>query len=114
MELIYRTIDGKEFTDMHEAQHYELHLLHENVVMFDGNGEPTDDTGLAVSVFLRGEHAATAFMNMCEDGAPGIGPCDEGIYIWDSVEHQYTYVEIESLKAAHAAMGFAIKEGWAD
>jgi hypothetical protein len=115
MELIYRTIDGKEFTDMHEAQHYELHLLHEKVQMFDPHGNSTIDPDYAMAIFLSGEHAADAFIKIAEkDGtnANGISSGDEGVYVWDSLDEAYKYIEIESLRAAHSALGAAIKARW--
>lgn len=117
MELIYRTIDGKEFDNEADACYHEQVALNEMVQMFDPQGNPTNDPEYAMAVFLCGGNAADAFMNIsnkAEVGTNGIGSGDEGVYVWDSLDAEYKYIEVESLRAAHSALGAAIKEGWAD
>ena len=117
MEIIYRTIDGKEFTDKHEASHHEVDILHNQVKMFDPQGNLTRDPDYAMAIFLKGDAAADAFIKMTVNAgtyANGIGSGDEGVYVWDSIDASYKYIEIESLRAAFAALNEAITERWAD
>lgn len=117
MELIYRTIDGKEFDNEADACYHEQFVLNEKVQMFDPQGNPTGDPDYAMAIFLSGEDAADIFIKIAEkDGtdANGISSGDEGVYIWDSFDEAYKYIEIQSLRAAHSALGAAIKARWAD
>lgn len=117
MELIYRTIDGKEFDNEADACYHEHLVLNEKVQMFDRHGNPTIDPRCAMAVFLSGEYAADTFIKIVEksnDKANGISSGDEGVYVWDSLDFAYKYIEIESLRATHAAIGAAIKKGWDD
>lgn len=117
MELIYRTIDGKEFDNEADASYHEHTILNEKVQMFDPHGNPTTDPDYAMAVFLSGEYAADTFIKIAEkDGtdANGISSGDEGVYVWDSLDEAYKYIEIESLRAARAATDAAIKARWAD
>ena len=117
MELIYRTIDGKEFDNEADACYHEQLVLNEKVQMFDPQGNPTGDPNYAMAVFLCGGDAADIFMNIsdrAEVDTNGIGSGDEGVYVWDSLDSEYKYIEVESLRAAHSALGAAIKARWAD
>ena len=117
MELIYRTIDGKEFNNEADASYHEYVILHDQVQMFDPSGSPTTDPDYAMAVFLNGEHAADSFIKIAEkngSNANGIGSGDEGVYVWDSFDETYKYIELQSLRAAHAALDAAIKVRWAD
>jgi hypothetical protein len=116
MELIYRTIDGKEFDNEADACYHE-NTLCEKVQMFDPQGNPTNDPNYAMAVFLSGDYAADIFKNIsskADVSTNGISYGDEGVYVWDSLDYEYKYIEIESLRAAYSALGAAIKEGWAD
>jgi hypothetical protein len=117
MELIYRTIDGKEFSNEEDACKHEQLILNEKVQMFDPQGAPTADPDYAMAVFLSGEEAADTFIkisNKAEIGTDGIGSGDEGVYVWDSFNWAYKYIEVEALRAAYSALGAAIKARWAD
>ena len=117
MELIYRTIDGKEFDNEADASYHEQVVINEMVQMFDPQGNPTTDPDYAMAVFLHGGEAADAFINISNKAGVdtnGIGPGDEGVYVWDSLDVEYKYIEIESLRAAYSALGAAIKARWAD
>ena len=117
MELVYRTIDGKEFDNEADASYHEQLILNEKVQMFDPQGAPTADPDYAMAVFLSGEDAADVFIKMAEKNggdANGIGSGDEGVYVWDAFDETYKYIGIESLRAAHSALGVAIKARWAD
>ena len=117
MELIYRTIDGKEFDNEADACYHENTILNEKVQMFDPQGNPTGDPDYAMAIFLSGEDAADIFMNIADKAGTdtnGIGSGDEGVYVWDSLDREYKYIEVESLRAAYSALGAAIKARWAD
>jgi hypothetical protein len=117
MELIYRTIDGKEFDNEDDACYHEQVVIKEKVQMFDPQGNPTGDPNYAMAVFLCGEDAADILMNIsdkAEVNTYGITYGDEGVYVWDSLGDEYKYIEVESLRAAHSALEAAIKARWAD
>lgn len=117
MELIYRTIDGKEFDNEADASYHEQIILNKMVQIFDPQGNPTGDPNYAMAVFLCGGEAADAFITISDKtgvDTNGIAPGDEGVYVWDSLDEEYKYVEIESFRAAYSALGAAIKAGWAD
>ena len=117
MELIYRTIDGKEFSNEADASCHEQLILNEKVQMFDPQGNPTGDPNYAMAIFLSGEDAADTFIkisNKAEIGTDGIGSGDEGVYVWDSFDGAYKYIEVEALRAAYSALGVAIKARWVD
>ena len=117
MELIYRTIDGREFDNEADACYHESVLLNEKVQMFDPQGNPTSDPSYAMAVFLKGGEAADAFIHISGKtgtDATGISSGDEGVYAWDSLDSEYKYIEIESFHAAYSALSAAIREGWAD
>ena len=117
MELIYRTIDGEEFDNEADACYHESVLLGEKVQMFDPQGNPTGDPEYAMAIFLSGEDAADAFINISNKAGTdtnGIHSGDEGVYVWDSLDVEYKYIEIEVLRAAYSALGAAIKARWAD
>lgn len=114
MELIYRTIDGKEFDNEADACYHENEVLGSQVVMFDDNGKRTKKADDAFAVCLTDEGAGEIFKNMTSDGAPGIDRYDWGVYIWDSFESSYKYIPVEVYRAAKAAIEHAIDAGWAD
>ena len=117
MKLIYRTIDGKEFDNEADACYHEQLILNEKVQMFDPQGNPTGDPNYAMAIFLSGEDAADTFMNIsgnAEVDTNGVRSGDEGVYVWDSFDAEYKYIEVEALRAAHSALGAAIKAKWAD
>ena len=117
MELIYRTIDGKEFDNEADASYHEQVVINEKVQMFGPNGNPTTAPEYAMAIFLNGGDAADIFMNIsskADVNTNGIRSGDEGVYVWDSLDDEYKYIESESLRAAYSALGAAIKEGWAD
>jgi hypothetical protein len=114
MELIYRTIDGKEFDNEADACYHENEVLGSQIVMFDDEGKRTKKADDAFAVCLAEEGAGEIFPNMTSDGAPGIGRNDWGIYFWDSFDCMYKYIPVEVYRAAKAAIEHAIDAGWAD
>lgn len=114
MEIVYRTIDGKEFDNEADACYHENEVLGSQVVMFDDNGKRTKKADDAFAVCLVEEGAGEIFQNMTSDGAPGIDRDDWGIHFWDSFESSYKYIPVEVYRATKAAIEHAIDAGWAD
>ena len=95
MELIYRTIDGKEFDNEADACYHENYVIDQMVYMFDSYGKRVHSTPDAIVVLLNGEEAASTFLalekrqNHEYDGSNGINDGDEGIWFWNDYEKIY-------------------------
>ena len=107
MEIIYRTVDNKEFTDEACAAFHERIIL-KGVRMINWQGRECEDTREAVAVVLHGASAADIFITLCEKQGDarvcGINHGAEGIFVWNTVSHRYEYLDIAKNKAILAAM----------
>ena len=92
MEIIYRTVDGKEFTDEACAYFHEK-VLTKKIVMIGHGGKVCATTQEAVAIILRGADTAKILLRRARDlgdgRIAGIEPGDEGIFLWDNEEHCY-------------------------
>ena len=107
MEVIYRTIDNKEFTDEACATFHERIIL-EGVRMVNWHGKECEDTREAVVVVLHGASAADIFMTLCDKQGDtrvrGIEHAAEGVFVWNTTSNKYEYLDVAKYKAICAAM----------
>lgn len=92
MEIIYRTVDGKEFTNEACAYFHEKTLA-KKIVMVGYEGNVCATTQEAVAIILRGADTAKLLLKRARDTGDGriagINPGDEGIFLWVNEEHRY-------------------------
>jgi hypothetical protein len=101
MELIYRTIDGKEFDNEADACYYENTLMN-NVIMLNRNKEVVQSTSNAFLVWLKDENANLAFHAMAErQGDPDVSSItkgeDYGLYYWDEGYECYRWMDTDMI-----------------
>lgn len=97
MELIYRTIDGKEFDNEADACYHESVLM-DNVIMLNRNGIVVQETSRAFLVWLKDVDANIAFHAMAErqgdlDVSSIMKGEDYGLFYWDEGLEEYRWVE---------------------
>ena len=92
METIYRTVDGKEFTNEACAYFHEKALT-KRIVMIGYGGKTCATTQEAVAIILRGTDTAKILLKKARDDGDGriagIKPGDEGIFLWNNEECCY-------------------------
>ena len=99
MELIYRTIDGKEFNNEADASYHEIMLMN-NVIMLNRNGEVVQDTFSAFLVWLKDVDANLAFHAMAEQNEdPDVCSImkgeDYGLFYCDEVNEEYRWIDTD-------------------
>jgi hypothetical protein len=110
MELMYRTIDGKEFDNEADACYHENYVINQMVYMFDPDGKRVYSTPDAIVILLNGEEAASTFLalekrqNHEYDGCNGISDGAEGIWFWDDYEKIYQHLPIDVEEAMLSAL----------
>ena len=110
MELIYRTIDGKEFNNEADASYHENYVIDQMVYMFDPDGKRIYNTPNAMVVLLNGEEAASTFLALekrqnCEyNDSNGINKGDEGIWFWNGDRQIYQHLPIDVEDAMLSAL----------
>lgn len=96
MEIIYRTIDGKEFDNEADACYHES-MLSDCLKMWNRDGHETKETYQAFCVYIANEEASKLFIHLANvqgDGdANGICVGDYGLFYWDECESTYRYVD---------------------
>ena len=101
MELIYRTIDGKEFDNEADAWYHESVLM-DNVIMLNRNNEVVENTSNAFLVWLKDVNANLAFHAMAEK----IGDLDVesitkgedyGLFYWDEGYEEYRWLDCDMI-----------------
>ena len=104
MEIIYRTIDGKEFTNKADATLHE-NIVKDNVKMWNRAGMPTSETSCAFMVYLADEEASHAFLAMAKDQGDNevssICDGDYGIFYWDECEGIYRFIDEDELRGIY-------------
>lgn len=113
MEIIYRTIDGKEFADEQEAVAHEVSL---SVHMWDSLGRPVDKTCMAYIVYVDSEEGFANFLHLAKlQGDEDISFSEvfggKGIYIWDEIELSYYRILVSDAKTIATVVGNLIEEG---
>lgn len=101
MDIIYRALDGKEFTDEKECLRYEQNAFL-SYAMFDRDGDETDDPAIAIVVYLPTMQAATRFLFVCDRAsisAKGISPSTTGLFVWDPFSHHYCPISPDAARA---------------
>lgn len=97
MELIYRTIDGKEFDNEADACFHESVLM-DSVIMLNRNNQVVQSTSQAFLVWLKDESANLAFHAMarreCDAGVKSITEGEDyGLYYWDEGFEEYHWID---------------------
>ena len=101
MELIYRTIDGKEFDNEADACYHESVLM-DSVIMLNRNNEVVEATSNAFLVWLKDENANLAFHAMAErQGDPDVSSItkgeDYGLFYWDEGYECYRWIDTDMI-----------------
>ena len=115
MELIYRTIDGKEFDNEADACYHESVLM-DNVIMLNRNNEVVQSTSNAFLVWLKDENANLAFHAMAErQGDPDVKSItkgeDYGLYYWDEGYEEYRWIDTEMIDGLIKIKGIVEERG---
>lgn len=99
MEIIYRTLDGKEFKDQTEAQKHENSLFG-GVKMWNRRGQLVDETNNAIVLYLANEAANSAFFALADqqgdNNIRGLEPGEDyGLFYWDEYSDEYRWMDDE-------------------
>lgn len=97
MEIIYRTIDGKEFASKTEAEQHEF-KLNDGIIMLNRNGQQVFETSRAYLVWLKDEAANLAFYSKARaEGDTAVKSITEGedygLYYWDEGYEEYRWID---------------------
>jgi hypothetical protein len=101
MELIYRTIDGKEFDNEADACYHESVLMNK-VIMLNRNNEVVETTSNAFLVWLKDVNANLAFHAMAErQGDLAVSSItkgeDYGLFYWDEGLEEYRWIDTDMI-----------------
>lgn len=105
MEIIYRTVDGKEFTNESCAYFHEK-VITDKIRLIGYKGGEVPTTKEARAVVLLGTDSARVLKMVADqynDCMCGIDYGDTGVFLWDSDEHCYRRIEDNDVKALSAA-----------
>ena len=107
MELIYRTIDGKDFKVKSEALKHEA-TIKTGLKMWDAEGRRTDDVSNALVLSVANEDCMALFHEMCKeysekngshiDWTGGLEKDLHGHFIWNSGSEQYDWLDDDLLR----------------
>lgn len=100
METVYRTLDGKIFSQSADAAMHEEKILAQ-VKMWNWDGDPITDTSQAIVVHLIGNQAGAIFKDMIaanEFETDGISDSviddeDTGWFYWNEYQECYCYID---------------------
>ena len=115
MELIYRTIDGKEFDNEADAWYHESVLM-DSVIMLNRNNEIVEATSNAFLVWLKDENANLAFHAMAErQGDPDVESItkgeDYGLLYWDEGYECYRWMDPDMIDGLIKIKGIIEERG---
>lgn len=115
MELIYRTIDGKEFDNEADAYYYENTLM-DNIIMLNRNNEVVEATSNAFLVWLKDVNANLAFHAMAErQGDPDVESImkgeDYGLFYWDEGYEGYRWIDTDMIDGLIKIKGIIEERG---
>ena len=110
MEIIYRTIDGKEFDNEADACYHES-VLRDGIKMWDRTGRERQETANAFVLYLADADANLAFFDMAEkQGDHSIAGLtkgeDYGLYLWDECSSEYRWIDEEELSVLMVAANY--------
>ena len=102
MEIIFRTVDGKDFTSELEARKHES-KLYDGVIMFNRSNERVYKTSEAFLVWLKDKNANLAFHAMAEMEKDELVKSitkgeDYGLYYWDEELDEYRWIDPDMLE----------------
>ena len=97
MQIIFRTVDGKDFTSELEARKHENELS-DGVIMLNRDNKRVYETSRAFLVWLRDEDANLAFHAMAraegDDAVKSITEGEDwGLYYWDEGLEEYRWLD---------------------
>lgn len=97
MQIIFRTVDGKDFTSEIEARQHES-KLYDGVIMLNRDNKRVYETSRAFLVWLRDEDANLAFHAMArgegDDAVKSITEGEDwGLYYWDEGLEEYRWID---------------------
>ena len=115
MELIYRTIDGKEFDNEADACYHESVLM-DNVIMLNRNNEVVEATSNAFLVWLKDVSANLAFHAMAErQGDLDVSSItkgeDYGLFYWDEGLEEYRWLDPDMIEGLIKIKGIVEERG---
>lgn len=115
MELIYRTIDGKEFDNEADACYHESVLM-DNVIMLNRNNEVVQETSNAFLVWLKDVNANLAFHAMAErQGDLAVSSIakgeDYGLFYWDEGYEEYRWLDTDMIDGLIKIKGIVEERG---
>jgi hypothetical protein len=115
MEIIYRTIDGKEFDNKTDACYHE-HELMGSIIMLNRNNEIVERTSNAYLVWLKDEEANLAFHAMAErDSDDCVSSItkgeDYGLYYWDEGYEEYRWIDPDMINGLIKIKGIIEERG---
>lgn len=102
METIYRTIDGKEFTEEEKAISHEENVKN-NLYMWDENGNRVELVNKAFLLYFANPEAAETFDLITEqqEGVPYnfVTKNKTGFFFWDEYGNEYRPITKDSIDA---------------
>ena len=115
MELIYRTIDGKEFDNEDDALYHES-TLGDNVIMLNGNGEVVQDASFGFFVWLEDVDANLACHAIAErqgdnDVDSIVKGEDYGLFYWDERLEEYRWIDTDMIDTLVKIKGIIEERG---
>lgn len=115
MQIIYRAIDGKEFTSEKEAREHEARI-YDGVIMLNRNNKRVYETSQAFLVWLRDEGANLAFHAMARgEGDAAVKSITEGedygLYYWDEGYEEYRWLDTELIDGLIKIKGLVEEKG---
>ena len=97
MQIIFRTVDGKDFTSEIEARQHESQL-YDGIIMLNRDNKRVYQTSCAFLVWLKDENANLAFHAMAraegDDAVKSITEGEDwGLYYWDEGLEEYRWID---------------------
>ena len=102
MQIIFRTVDGKNFTSEMEARQHES-KLYDGIIMLNRDNERIYETSCAFLVWLKDEEANLAFHAMAraenDDAVESITEGEDyGLFYWDEGLEDYRWLDTDMVE----------------
>ena len=99
MQIIFRTVDGKEFTSEIEARQHE-NKVYDGVIMLNRDNRRVYETSRAFLLWLKDEEANLAFHAMARgEGDEAVKSImegeDYGLFYWDEGFEEYRWIDTD-------------------